>query len=268
VKDIPSGAPTLRTITSINVSAEEFSAFIKLPKAWLQNCNTKHFYTCAPRNQMRKLPKRLISVEDLKGPRIIDTEGLKMDPQNVDYIAFSHKWGDMPEKAVTTRENLELRKKKIPSKQLPTSFKDVIAITHALGVKYLWIDSLCINQGRDGDFADQADTMQTTFSGAYCVIAACDAENATDGFLKEREPTCVKLGNIFVSAVTNDFERDVLQSVLNRRGWVMQERALARRTIFFTGNQIYWECGNGVRCETLAKLKKLVCILRSILSQC
>ena len=207
---------------------------------------------------MRKLPKRLISVEDPKKPRIIETEELKIDPQKVDYIAFSHKWGDMPKDAVTTKETLERCKKKIPVNKLPASFKDVIAITHALGVKYLWIDSLCINQGRDGDFADQADTMQTTFSGASCVIAACDAENATDGFLKKREPTCVKIGNIFVSAVTNDFERDVLQSVLNRRGWVMQERALARRTVFFTGNQMYWECGDGVRCETLAKLKKLV----------
>ena len=181
-----------------------------------------------------------------------------MDPQTVHYIAFSHKWGEMPKIAVTTNQNLEQRKKKIPWNELPPSFKNIIVITYALGCKYLWIDTLCIKQGPDGDFTEQADTMQTTFNGAYCVIAACSAENATDGFLQDKDPRCIKMGNVFVSAVTNDFERDVLQSPLNRRGWVLQECALARRTIFFTNNQMYWECGDGVHCETLAKLTKLV----------
>ncbi len=187
-----------------------------------------------------------------------------MDPQTVDYIAFSHKWGNMLPAALTTKQNLEQRKKRIPLHELPLSFKNAIAITRALGRDYLWIDCLCISQGPDGDFAEQADTMQTTFNGAYCVISACTAENATDGFLKHREPRCVRIGGVFVSAVTDDFERDVLQSALNRRGWVLQERALARRTIFFTDNQMYWECGDGIRCETLAKLKKSVCNLASV----
>jgi hypothetical protein len=43
---------------------------------------------------------------------------------------------------------------------------------------------------------------------------------------------------------------------LNKRGWVLQERALARRTIYFTARQTYWECGCGVRCETLTRLHK------------
>ena len=207
---------------------------------------------------MQKLPRRLISVEDPEEPKIIDTEELQMDPQKVNYIAFSHKWGDMPKDAVTTRGTLEQHKIRIPQRKLPPSFRQVIAITHALGLEYLWIDTLCINQGRDGDSAEQADMMQTIFSGAYCVIAACNAGNATDGFLRNKLPKCVKIGNVFVSAVTNDFARDVLQSVLNRRGWVMQEHALARRTIFFTGNQMHFECGDGVRCKTLTKLKKLI----------
>ncbi|KAG6359198.1 hypothetical protein INS49_012718 [Diaporthe citri] len=34
------------------------------------------------------------------------------------------------------------------------------------------------------------------------------------------------------------------------------ERALARRTIFFTEKQTYWECGTGVRCETAMNMNK------------
>jgi hypothetical protein len=216
---------------------------------------------------MGRLPKRLINVENRERPRIIDTEEMKMDPQEVDYVAFSHKLSNVPKDAETTEKNLENRKKKIPSDKLPVSFKEVIAMTNSFGIKYLWIDSLCtINEGRDGDSADQTDTTDTTFSGAYCVIAVCDAGNAAHGFLGDRESDCVQMGNIFYSTTTNDFERDVLRSVLNRDGWVMQLRALARRTIFFTANQVYWECGDGIRCETLAKLKRLVCVLKSLLS--
>lgn len=257
-KDIPIGAPTLCTAISSDPSADSLDAFIKLPKEWLRECDIKHGAICTPRHGNQHLPKRLINVSNPGKPRIVESKELKTDLLTVNYVALSHKWGKMPNDAVSTKQNLEQRKRRIPLNELPVSFKNAIAITGALGLDYLWIDSLCINQGPDGDFAEQADTMQNIFSGAYCVIAACNSENATDGFLKGRELKCIKMGDVFVSAVTNDFERDVLQSPLNRRGWVLQERALARRTIFFTNSQMYWECGDGVRCETLAKLKKYV----------
>ena len=180
----------------------------------------------------------------------------------VRYLAFSHKWGQEGF-AVTTAKNVETRKNRIPRRELPTSFTDAIAVTKALGCDYLWIDSLCINQrceDDDGDFDEQADDMRTIYSNAYCVIAASSANGATKGFLDRSSELnklyAVKVGSVFVSAITNDFTRDVLESPLHRRGWVLQEHALARRTIFFTANQMYWECGDGVRCETLRKLKQ------------
>ncbi|KAJ9138333.1 Serine/threonine-protein kinase par-4 [Pleurostoma richardsiae] len=52
----------------------------------------------------------------------------------------------------------------------------------------------------------------------------------------------------------DDFNLHVLNGRLNKRGWVLQQHALARRTIFFTEHQTYFECGDGVRCETLTKM--------------
>ncbi|TEY36395.1 hypothetical protein BOTCAL_0553g00050 [Botryotinia calthae] len=256
---VPLAAPELASLTiNRDPSPADLDSFMKLPRAWLQECNTNHGDVCAPKDT-HILPTRLISVANLKKPKIVTTADLSQAilSEGIRYIALSHRWGDMPYRAITTQNNLEQRQKKIPMDELPLSFRNAIAITSALGCTYLWIDSLCIIQGPDGDFAEEADKMQTTFNGAYCVLAACNAESAKVGFLENRESRskCVKIGDVFVSPITIDFERDVLHSPLARRGWVLQERALARRTIYFTDNQTYWECGEGIRCESLAKLK-------------
>lgn len=59
----------------------------------------------------------------------------------------------------------------------------------------------------------------------------------------------------YVCESIDNFQRDVIEGTLNTRGWVLQERALARRTIYFAENQTYWECGEGVRCETMIRMR-------------
>ncbi|KAI9683734.1 MAG: hypothetical protein M1822_005924 [Bathelium mastoideum] len=249
------GAPALLSPGNRDPSFRDLASFVKLPKTWLAKCDIEHGDVCAIRYTKQALPTRLVNIENPKKPRIVITTDLLLDPKKTKYVALSHKWGDMPNKALTTKQNIEQRTKRILTSELPLNFKNAIAITRALDCTYLWIDSLCILQGPDGDFDRQADKMQEVFSGAYFIMAACSAKNATDGFLQERKPQYVKMGEVFISAVTNDFERHVLNSPLSRRGWVLQERALARRTIFFTKTQMYWECGDGIRCEALAKMK-------------
>jgi len=232
------------------------TSFWKLPRAWLDQCDSSHTKSCELADQKPRLPKRLI---DVKRRKLVESTELHGGQNQIRYLAFSHKWG-REGFAVTTAKNVETRKIRIPLKELPKSFTDAIAVTKALGCDYLWIDSLCINQkceDDDGDFDEQADDMRTIYSNAYCVIAASSASGATEGFLgRSSHLDAVKVGSVFVSAITNDFTRDVIESPLHRRGWVLQEHALARRTIFFTANQMYWECGDSVRCETLRKLKQ------------
>ena len=104
--------------------------------------------------------------------------------------------------------------------------------------------------------------MEQVFSSAYATIAASCASGTEDGFLKshpKRECVTIRAENdslFYLCNAIDDFRRDVDQGALNKRGWVLQERALSRRTIYFTEKQSYWECGEGVRCETLTKMKK------------
>ncbi|KAK2746243.1 tol-like protein [Colletotrichum kahawae] len=185
-------------------------------------------------------------------------------PGDARYVALSHRWGDTQKHRplLTQLSNLESFKQAIPQVDIPQTFADAMIVTRRLGIQYLWIDALCIIQGDGGDFNTEAKRMEDVFGCAYCVIAASRASNQREGFLhkprpqrrfitiqQEREPP------FYVCETVDDFGRHVLDGALNSRGWVLQERALARRTIFFTDSQTYFGCGQGVRCETLAKMQ-------------
>lgn len=187
----------------------------------------------------------------------------------VRYIALSHCWGQLSSEQtnqwLTTRDNLESRTNiGFPTDILPATFQDAITVTRRLGERYLWIDSLCILQGDKDDWESEAKKMGDVFRGAYCTIAATSSRDSTQGFLKRTDFSSIPWVRIpeqsrppvFATTFINRFEEDVLYGPLNSRAWVFQERALSRRIIHFTDRQTYWECGGGVRCETLTYMHK------------
>jgi hypothetical protein len=293
-KDIPLGLPRLSPPTHIQQ--------IHILKAWLANCDNKHRDVddqtddhqaykegCAPAYPIPYCPRRLLYVgesEDKPECLLVETETWGAERLNTKYIALSHPWGNPHdfkaeaedssedddyetdpgpyEHFKTTKSTLEGYLNEINEKDLPLNFHNAVVITRKLGIKFLWIDSICIRQEEDndpGDFAKEESHMQDIFSFAYCVIAASSTRGMWSGFLRRKKATVVRLSStneqrVFITDVVDNFERDVIQSPLNSRAWVLQERALARRTIYFTNNQAYWECRQGVRCETLSKMEK------------
>ncbi|KAI3326456.1 HET-domain-containing protein [Xylariaceae sp. AK1471] len=258
--DIPIGFPKLADITS--------QTYFDILRQWLEDCDINHT-GCHPEvaeTSPIRVPTRLIDLgeKDPQNVHLVETQRNQISQvRHFRYIALSHPWGDKAEHShyCTTRQNITRHKAGIDIDVLPRTFKDAIQATRKLGVRYLWIDSLCIVQGEDGDFEDEAKHMETVFSSAYCVIAATCASGASSGFLKSRQDRkVVKLERprespLYVCDSIDNFQRDVIEGPLNKRGWVLQERALARRTIYFAKNQTYWECGEGVRCETLARMR-------------
>jgi hypothetical protein len=236
----------------------------KILREWIRSCDRTD--QCYPKH-LDFLPTRLLDVSgsDSKTIRLLDIGRGNTVPRR--YIALSHRWGS-PEhntKFCTYKSNIEEFKLGINVSRLPKTFQNAVNVTRGLGLEYLWIDSLCIVQDDENDWEAEAKLMGRVFSSAYCTIAASCASGSSDGFLKPRQErrTVVMQGpqgdEIFcVCEAIDDFYRDVDQGELNQRGWVLQERALSRRTIYFTETQSYWECGGGVRCETMTKMKKYV----------
>ncbi|KAF2496438.1 HET-domain-containing protein [Lophium mytilinum] len=242
-------------------------------RAWLDDCDTNH-ENCQPDRgpyQTSSYPTRLIDVGHSKSPKlrlvVPRTDFQPFDQDNggareEQWIALSHSWGNPAKQNMfwTGKDNIESFRRDIPFEQLPATFRDAVITTRALHVRYLWIDAICILNGPDGDYHEEAKRMEDVFSGAHCVIAASRATSQADGFLKprpQREYVKFQRGSekpFYMCDPVDNFNQDVLEGPLNRRGWILQERALARRTIFFTDTQTYFECGNGVRCETLVKM--------------
>lgn len=236
----------------------------ELLREWLRVCDKGH--GCWPWKSVEPLPEmptRVIDVGLGSEPvlRLIET-GNRLRAK---YVALSHCWGTITEneKFCAKKENVDQIKKHIDYNRLPKTFQDAVKVTRELKVQYLWIDSICIIQDDNKDWEAESGKMEDVFSSAYCTLAASSAKSSVDGFLEHaREPRdCVtvqspKHSSLYLCKTIDNFRRDVEEAVLNTRGWVFQERALSRRIIHFTSNQIYWECGLGVHCETLAKLRK------------
>lgn len=234
-----------------------------LLREWLRICDETHdCQTQQAKEGKNALPTRVIDVGDQTTPQLRLLDGnLRRQGR---YVALSHRWGKLDEadKYCTYKHNITAFREGMHFDDLPQTFKDAVKVTRGLNIQFLWIDSLCIIQDDAKDWEAESERMEDVFSSAYCTIAASSANSSLEGFLQtRRQRECVtlrspKLGTLYLCKAIDNFQKDVEQGELNKRGWVLQERALSRRSIHFTSNQVYWECGKDVHCETLAKLHK------------
>ncbi|KAK1728310.1 heterokaryon incompatibility protein, partial [Colletotrichum acutatum] len=225
---------------------------------WLQSCNTHPECNRHTAQQNLKMPTRLVKVTT----PIQLVSCSTMGPKSCQYIALSHCWGQLQkhERFCLYTANHSQLQDHIDFDHLPKTFQDAIKVTRGLGIDYIWIDSLCIIQDNKDDWEKESTKMEEVFSAAYCTISAASARSSLDGFLSNRPPRPSVLvpvkgsPDLYVCAHIDDFQQDVELAEISRRGWVLQERALSRRSIYFTPTQVYWECGYGIRCETLCRL--------------
>jgi hypothetical protein len=183
------------------------------------------------------------------------------------YTAFSHVWGDPKSHNIlrTTKSTLGAMEHGISWCDLPRSFQDAVTITRRLGIRYLWIDSLCIIQDDKEDWEVESAKMAEVYENAYLVIAATGAANGNEGcFLRREIDQEVSFtnsdGNKSSLSIRRrlehaDFNHPIIwhprapPSPLLKRGWVYQERLLAHRIIHFYRAELVWECKTNNWCE-------------------
>ncbi|KAI1441725.1 HET-domain-containing protein [Annulohypoxylon stygium] len=145
--------------------------------------------------------------------------------------------------------------------KLPKTFQDAVRVTRSLGLRYLWIDSLCIIQDSDKDWKHQCAIMDDIYSNSYVTLAGTDAKDCDSGFLQDRKPLVeaelplTYNGKSYTIVFRYWGPRNRCDSTpyrgmpLLRRAWVLQERLLSRRVLYFDPKTMFMECFVNVRRE-------------------
>ncbi|KAF5580305.1 tol [Fusarium subglutinans] len=214
------------------------------------NCRN-HFIRSA---SQRYLPKRLIDVQSRdKGVVQLLLSGEIQPAENiVEYAALSHCWGATVKSEL--REDNGETTKTILIETLDPNFRDAVDITYKLGIKYLWIDSLCIMQ-RTKEWEEESGDMGLVYARAKVVISATASKNSEGGCYKPKDlfPYHCVLGSNWTSSLVvrssikyanlvQLFGEKVDRSFLATRGWTFQERFLASRILHFCSGLMMFEC--------------------------
>ncbi|KAH8670419.1 heterokaryon incompatibility protein-domain-containing protein [Tricladium varicosporioides] len=221
------------------------NSFFQITQGWLNPC-WKH-ESCSHSN-LSHLPIRTLDVSD----------GLKIhiakSNEKAMYAALTYCWGGF-QTTTLSKATLPLWTTSMPGQTLPQTIKDAIMVTRTLGIKFLWVDALCVVQDDPVDVDAEVPRMVEIFSGAYFTIAAASATTSREGFLQTRAATGSwahtfslpfldldgSVGTIsFCPIVRNDC--NPLTEPIHSRAWTLQEYILSPRIIEYGTKHVRWIC--------------------------
>lgn len=215
-------------------------------KAWLRNCKETHTRCKSYATSFH--PKRLLEISE-DGKSVV----LRSCQSSAPYAALSYCWGS-DQATKTTAARLEEYSMPFSPLQLPATLRDAISTAHSLGLRHIWIDSMCIVQDDSQDLQEQLGQMHEIFRGAVITIVAARAKSTSDGFLQlrpHRKPyilvahtdaqTRVTLAFIPAANTTSIMPIDSCDPIF-RRGWAFQELRVSPRLLSFGTDETEFCC--------------------------
>lgn len=161
---------------------------------------------------------------------------------------------------------------------LPDTIKDAVSVAYKLGIKYIWIDSLCIIQDSEEDKRGELPRMASYYSNSYVTICASTGDckksflsfdgmckdHADSGMAKDLVPLSLLTRATVSSSKQGDNTDDSNQVTrlqnfvdyvlvrkecpwflsmepISERAWTFQERVLSPRILFF-GGRLGYQC--------------------------
>ena len=208
---------------------------------WLLTCLRLHGRQCSP-----------IYTEALQGIRLIDV----LEPRKVinypergcEYVALSYVWGGVAQKSFRLGSTLG---------NLPQTIEDAIACVRSLGKRYLWVDSVCIDQSNENEKRDQIGRMWSVYRGAYITLIALSCKSADTGLprFSSNEPFCPQLscriGGKRLVGLMPTLSHHIWRSHWGSRAWTFQEALLSPRCLYLSNYQLYFQCNAMQCCESL-----------------
>jgi hypothetical protein len=241
-------------------SANDDQCF-ELARRWLDDCRENHARCRLAYDSSLRPPTRLLDVGvnlDTKG----DVRLVQGASCHGPYAALSYCWGPDRDLILTHESEGNLRAG-IDVTKLPGTLRDAVIVTRRIGLRYLWIDALCIFQDQDrpeskADWAREAGRMRDVYRGAVVTIESASASRGNEGFLKPRassRPYCaLQWGrevdtSVYLRSMLDITDSQLIGTTVYTRGWTLQERLLAPRTLSFGMQQCSFECAHSFKDE-------------------
>ncbi|TQB73162.1 hypothetical protein MPDQ_006079 [Monascus purpureus] len=215
----------------------------------MKDCQENHTY-CHPGGSF--FPTRVIDV--WADPTRESRVRLHEDKNTIaPYAALSYCWGGPQPLATTSRTYLSHIEHGFEISDTPPTIQDAIATTRTLGLRYLWIDAICIIQDSEADKQHEISHMRSIYKNSYITIVATTTRSVSRSFLDHVAPLRTEL-RIPTHDHSDAQKRGVLHfrqrldptSTLaedkHRRAWTLQERLLSPRDLIFRDNSLVWQC--------------------------
>jgi hypothetical protein len=216
----------------------------RIAKYWLQECLSNH-PKCA--DDIPPLPTRVLDVSSRSEPFLVVPEG-----KRARYATLSYSVGQF-DILKTTTETIDEYKTCIPTANLPHTVRDAVELTHVLGLQFLWVDSLCIDQSSLVDWEIELSSMAEIYRNSTITIAATASTNAGSGCRPVRNKlpltSCHPAPGI---VIVSDYGRDrwiFQKGALETRAWTFQEVQLSQRVLRCGGEELVWQCRSCKRRE-------------------
>lgn len=161
------------------------------------------------------------------------------------YAALSYLWGRSENELATTTRNLEEIKRpgRLREEDVPCLLKDAMSVCARIGLKYLWVDRICIVQDDLATKMSQIEAMGHIYSKAMITLVSPDADNVHRGLAgvsRPRNPQfTISIGPMTMIPEYDTTKHALEDSAWSQRGWTYQEGYLARSLLVFGQDMLY-----------------------------
>lgn len=148
--------------------------------------------------------------------------------------------------------------------EMPATIEDAIKLTGDLGMRCLWVDSVCINQDNEKEKLEQIHLIADIYRGAYATILSLCGTSCADGLSRlndtderpnvQPQLSCTVDGVRLIGLMPT-LSRQISYNVWGNRVWTLQEALLSPRNIYVTNHQVYFEC-NSMQCSESIDITK------------
>ncbi|KAH6677592.1 heterokaryon incompatibility protein-domain-containing protein [Halenospora varia] len=224
-------------------------------RRWISLCQENHESSC------QSLYQSTVKKQGYTPMRIIDVEKMYVvqTTTEVTYATLSYMWGNSPIFKLICENFAMLSSEgglEAVFDNLARTIQDAIRLVRDMGMRYIWVDSLCIIQDDKMDWEKSAPTMDKIYGNSLFTLCGATGRDAAAGLpravphsrnLVQLRENCAGLDLLVVRPV----ESHIRSTSWNSGAWTFQERVMSTRCLIFVDDRAFFQCRQATWSEEL-----------------